>query len=152
MKILMVCLGNICRSPLAEGIARHLISSRNLSWEVDSAGTIDWHQGNPPDRRSIESARRIGIDISNQRSRKINVQDLEDFDLILAMDAQNYQDVQKLNHHLAKDKLHLIMNFLYPGENRPVPDPYYGNQDDFDQINSMLMEACSAMLDQYQRR
>lgn len=152
MKILMVCLGNICRSPLAEGIARHLISSRNLAWEVDSAGTIDWHQGNPPDTRSIESARRLGIDISNQRSRKINVQDLIDFDLILAMDAQNYQDVQKLHHHLAKDKLHLIMNFLYPGENRPVPDPYYGNQDDFDQINSMLMEACSAMLDQYQRR
>ena len=152
MKILMVCLGNICRSPLAEGIAKQLISKRNLPWEVDSAGTINWHEGNPPDSRSIESARRQGIDISQQRSRKISERDLKEFDLILAMDAQNYQDIKKLNQDLTRDKLHLIMNFLHPGENRAIPDPYYGDPEDFDQVRQMLTEACNAMLDQFQPR
>ena len=98
----MVCLGNICRSPLAEGIARDLISKRNLPWQVDSAGTIDWHQGNPPDSRSIACAKKHGIDIADQVSRKIRKRDLVDFDIILAMDAQNYRDVRDLDASLAQ--------------------------------------------------
>ncbi|NND32238.1 MAG: low molecular weight phosphotyrosine protein phosphatase [Saprospiraceae bacterium] len=152
MKILMVCLGNICRSPLAEGIAKNLIAMRNLPWDVDSAGTIDWHEGNSPDARSIACARKFGIDISGQISRKIRKTDLIEYDIILAMDAQNFQDVQSMDGELARDKLYMIMNFLHPGRNLPVPDPYYGGEDDFDQVAAMLEDACNAMLDHLEAR
>ncbi len=152
MKILMVCLGNICRSPLAEGITRQLLDERRLPWQVDSAGTSGWHEGDPPDMRSIAVANRHQIDISHLKARRITYHDLQDADVIIAMDAQNYQDIRRLDPRVAGEKLHLMMNFVYPGENRPVPDPYHGTEQDFEEVCSMLKSACHAMLDHLQKR
>jgi len=148
MKILMVCLGNICRSPLAEGIAQHIANERGLDWHIDSAGTSGWHDGSPPDHRSIEVARDFDIDISKQVSRKLSKRDFHDFDMIIAMDAQNYQDIRRMDPEGSEGKLHLIMNFLHPNQNTPVPDPYYGGEDNFKEVADMLFEACRAMIDQ----
>jgi protein-tyrosine phosphatase len=150
MKILMVCLGNICRSPLAEGITRQLLEVRKLSWQVDSAGTAGWHEGASPDPRSIDVARTHQIDISQLKARRLTYQDLQESDLIIAMDSQNYQDIRRLDPKSTKNKLHLMMNFLHPGQNRAVPDPYYGTSQDFEEVCQMLFDACNAMLDQMQ--
>src|SRR5690625_63118 len=116
MKFLMICLGNLCRSPLAEGILKEKIKAANLPWEVDSAGTSGWHDGNPPDPRSIEIADKYGIDISDQVSRKIRSIDLDDFDRILVMDEQNLQDVLRYCHtDEERAKVKKIMSYL--------PDP-----------------------------
>lgn len=145
MKILMVCLGNICRSPLAEGIMRQKIAERNLSWEVDSSGTSGWHTGSLPDSRSIEVAMANGIDISNQRSRQINGKDLESYDLILAMDSSNYSDILRLTDSDAqKKKVKLILNYLYPNENRGVPDPYY--EGGFEKVYQMIEKSCENLI------
>jgi len=145
MKILMVCLGNICRSPLAEGIMRQKIEERGLAWKVDSSGTSGWHEGNLPDRRSIEVARANGLDITNQRSRQINAQDLSSFDLILAMDSSNYNDILRLAvSDIQKEKVKLILNYLYPNENRGVPDPYY--EGGFEKVYLMLEKSCENII------
>lgn len=126
MKILMVCLGNICRSPLAQGILEDKCQKLNLDWEVDSAGTSQYHIGGAPDTRSIEKAREYGIDISHQRARQVGVADLEYYDLILTMDSSNYQNVQGLVlNNVHKDKIKLVLNYVTPGQNMAVPDPYY---------------------------
>lgn len=148
MKILMVCLGNICRSPLAEGILKHQIAKHNLDWQVDSAGTSGWHEGELPDPRSIEEARKNGLDITDQRSRKLLFADLEMFDLVLAMDASNYQDILRLaTADAQKEKVKMIMNFADPGRNQNVPDPYYN--DGFSRVYEMLERACLAIIQQY---
>ena len=148
MKILMVCLGNICRSPLAEGIAQHIAKNRGLDWQIDSAGTSGWHDGSPPDGRSIEVAMEYKIDISKQIARKLTKDDIVKFDIIIAMDAQNYQDIRGLDPQGSVDKLHLMMNFLHPNLNEPVPDPYYGGADNFRKVANMLFDACNVMFDQ----
>jgi protein-tyrosine phosphatase len=145
MKVLMVCLGNICRSPLAEGILRAKVAAQGLDWEVDSAGTGTWHAGEAPDPRSQEVAKKHGLDISNQRARTFKPYDLEVFDRIYVMDSSNYNDVIKqaqTPEEVAKVKL--IMNELYPGENRAVPDPYW-DDDGFEQVYQMLDNACSIL-------
>lgn len=148
MKILMVCLGNICRSPLAEGIMWQKIKERNLSWEVDSSGTSGWHEGSLPDRRSVEVAKKNGIDITNQRSRQINAKDLEFFDLIVAMDSSNYNDILRLaDSYAKKEKVKLILNYLYPNENRGVPDPYY--EGGFEKVYLMLEKSCENIIQSY---
>ena len=115
MKILMVCLGNICRSPLAEGILLEKIKERNLSWEVDSAGTSGWHQGELPDTRSIAVAKAHGIELTYQRSRQFKMVDFEEFDLILAMDSSNYSNIARLaTTERQKDKVKLILNYTLP--------------------------------------
>ena len=140
MKILMVCLGNICRSPLAQGILEYKVKEKGLNWEVDSAGTSGWHSGESPDIRSVDVARRNGIDLSNQRSRKFTHKDLDAFDVIFAMDSQNFQDILSLaEDHQDQSKVELILNYLYPGENRAVPDPYY--EGGFDKVFIMLENA-----------
>ncbi len=145
MKILMVCLGNICRSPLAEGIMKQKIKERNLTWEVDSSGTSGWHKGNLPDKRSIEVAKANGIDITNQRSRQIETKDLDNFDLILAMDSSNYKDVLQLaTSDAQKEKVKLMLNYLYPNENRGVPDPYY--EGGFEKVYLMLEKSCEIII------
>ena len=142
-KILMVCLGNICRSPLAEGILRSKLSSHFV---VDSAGTGHWHIGNPPDERSIKIAKEKGIDISNLKGRQFSKNDFSDFDYIYVMDNQNYKDVIALaSHENEKEKVQLILNELFPGENVDVPDPYYGLQDGFARVYDMLDEACDVI-------
>jgi len=140
-KILMVCLGNICRSPLAEGILRSKLSNNFI---VDSAGTGGWHAGELPDRRSIEIANKNGLDITNQRARKFTKNDFTDFDIIYAMDNSNLKDILQLApDENAKSKVHLILNELYPNENKDVPDPYYGQNDGFEKVYNMLDKACS---------
>ena len=140
MKILMVCLGNICRSPMAEAILEQKLKKKRLSWLVDSAGTSGWHDGETPDARAISTCAKKGLNISNQRSRKIKSQDLDYFDLILAMDSSNYQDILKLcQNDMQRSKVKLILNYKYPNRNMAVPDPYY--DDKFDEVYDLLDEA-----------
>jgi len=146
MKILMVCLGNICRSPLAEGILQDRISKLGLNWVVDSAGTGSWHIGEKPDVRSVAVADKYGIDIKNQRARQFRASDLQEFDLIYAMDSSNYQNIMSMARSKEeKDKVHLIMNEVRPGYNQNVPDPYFDN-DGFEQVFHMLDEACQQII------
>ena len=140
VKILMVCLGNICRSPLAEGILASKLPINNFV--VDSAGTGSWHVGHAPDKRSIAVASKNGINISNQKGRQFNIADFEEFNYIYVMDNSNYHTVialAKTEEH--RKKVHLILNELFPGENVDVPDPYYGITNGFDNVYQMLDEA-----------
>jgi len=139
VKILMVCLGNICRSPLAEGI---LASKLPKNFIVDSAGTGSWHVGHSPDKRSIAVAKKNGLCIDGQKGRQFKTADFDEFDYIYVMDSSNYRDVMQLAktpEH--KNKVHLILNELFPDENVDVPDPYYGTANGFDSVYQMLDEA-----------
>lgn len=140
-KILMVCLGNICRSPLAEGILRSKLDK--TKFVIDSAGTGSWHIGNKPDQRSIEVALNHQIDISHLRGRQFSSEDFTHFDKIYVMDNANYRDViEQAPNEIAKNKVDLILNELFPGENVDVPDPYYGGKNDFEKVYNMLDQAC----------
>ena len=145
MKILMVCLGNICRSPLAEGILKE--KAKGLDIFVDSAGTASYHIGSLPDTRSIEIASSHGIDISNQRARQFTTSDFDTFDKIYAMDTHNYSSIISLAR---KDndskKVHLILNEINPGSSESVPDPYYGHGDGFKLVFEMLSQACDIIV------
>jgi protein-tyrosine phosphatase len=149
MKLLFVCLGNICRSPLAEGIMKHKIAEQGLDWEVDSAGTGGWHAGDLPDSRSIQVAQKHGVDLTYQRARKLRSIDYEAFDRIYVMDSMNYQDVKKLANEDEYDKIELIMNEVEPHRNINVPDPYYGEGDGFEHVFQMLDRACDAIIKKY---
>ena len=140
----MVCLGNICRSPLAEGILRSKVDTNEVI--VDSAGTSDYHIGDLPDKRSIEEAKRNGIDITYQRGRQFKVSDFDTYDRIYAMDNSNYDNILKLaRNEEDESKVHLILNSVFPNENVDVPDPYYGGVDGFKQVYNMLDEACDVI-------
>lgn len=140
-KILMVCLGNICRSPLAEGILKSKLDS--ALFQVDSAGTGGWHVGSPPDSRSVVVARKHGLDITDQRGKKFSSYDFEIYDHIFVMDNSNYRDVVKLaQSDSEKQKVQLILDEIFPGENVDVPDPYYGGDQGFENVYQMLDEAC----------
>lgn len=142
----MVCLGNICRSPLAHGIMEAKIEKEGLHWEVDSAGTSSFHSGSAPDPRSVEEAAKHDLDISNQQSRQIVHADLQYYDLILAMDTSNYNNVRNLaSDKLELDKIKLILNYVTPGHNRSVPDPYY--EGGFSKVYDMLEEAIDRITD-----
>ena len=141
VKILMVCLGNICRSPLAEGILASKLPKDKFF--VDSAGTGAWHSGNQPDARSIAVAKKHQLDISTQRARLFKVEDFETFDYIYVMDKSNFRDVIRLaKNDGQKEKVEIILNELYPNENVDVPDPYYGIANGFEMVFQMLDEAC----------
>ena len=143
MKILMVCLGNICRSPLAHGVMEHLAHKNGLNWEIDSAGTGNWHIGAQPDRRSIAVARRHGIDISGQTCRQFEVADFERFDQILVMDYSNLNDVKALARNEEEHKK--ISLFL---KDKIVPDPYH-DDDQFDSVYQMIMKRCKEFVEEY---
>ena len=148
MRILMVCLGNICRSPLAEGILKHKVRQTGLDWTVDSAGTGSWHAGELPDRRSIAVARKYGVDITDQRARQFQAADFDRFDQILVMDTQNQRDVlRQAQHDEHRAKVQLILDFIYPGQDRSVPDPYY-DDNGFEEVFGMLDAACDKLLKQ----
>jgi len=141
-RILMVCLGNICRSPLAEGILKSKLDPK--SFIVDSAGTSAYHIGEPPDYRSIAIAKKNGIDISNQSARQFIASDFNDFDLIYAMDRENYQNICSLSKNKSDlVKVKLILNEINPSKNLSVPDPYYGGNNGFENVYKMLDEACN---------
>tara|TARA_B100000963_G_C22241950_1_gene500427 strand:- start:142 stop:606 length:465 start_codon:yes stop_codon:yes gene_type:complete len=140
-RILMVCLGNICRSPLAEGILQSKLNSKDFF--VDSAGTAAYHIGESPDNRSIKIAKKYGIDLTNQRARQFRSEDFLKFDLIYAMDKKNYQNICSL----AKDdaeikKVRMILKEMNSPSNNSVPDPYYGDDDGFETVYQMLNEVC----------
>ncbi len=139
----MVCLGNICRSPLAEGILKHKFRKKNIDGYVDSAGTAAYHAGEHPDPRSMEIADRHGIDISDQRARKFLPEDFDRFDRIFAMDRSNYENIlSQARKPSDSQKVDLILNMAYPGENMQVPDPYYGGDQGFQNVYKMLDLAC----------
>ena len=144
-KILMVCLGNICRSPLAEGILQSKINKELVF--VDSAGTAAYHVGNLPDERSIAVARQYGIDISNQQARKFTEKDFLNFDVIYAMDKSNYQNIISLaTSDKDVEKVKMILNESQPDKNYSVPDPYYGGKNGFEEVYKMLNQACDSIL------
>jgi len=141
MKILMVCLGNICRSPLAHGIMQHLVNQQGLNWEIDSAGTGSWHIGQMPDHRSVAVSKQHGIDITYQKARKFSISDFQYFDLIYVMDKNNYADIISLtDNELEKSKVQLFIN---DGE---VPDPYTDNSL-FKPVFEMINLRCEKLLE-----
>ena len=142
-RILMVCLGNICRSPLAEGILK---SKLTANYFINSCGTANYHIGNQPDIRSIDVAKKYGIDISTHLGRQFSVNDFDNFDVIYVMDSSNYQDVVKLaTNTVQKNKIRLIMNELENYSNQIVPDPYYGTSKDFEFCYQLLDEVCEVI-------
>ena len=145
-KILMVCLGNICRSPLAQGLLESKVNESKVY--TDSAGTAAYHVGNSPDERSIEVAKKHGIYINNQRARKFVIEDFDEFSVIYAMDESNYQNILKLARNKAdENKVKMILNEVYPSKNLNVPDPYYGGNQGFENVYKMLDKACEVIAD-----
>lgn len=146
-RVLMVCLGNICRSPLAEGVLKSKVNSNQVF--VDSAGTGAYHIGHLPDKRSIAVAQTHDLDITDQQARVITKQDLTTFDYIYTMDSANYHNVLALaTTDVEKAKVKMIMNELYPSEDIDVPDPYYGGDQGFEQVYQMLDKACDIIAKQ----
>jgi protein-tyrosine phosphatase len=147
--VLFVCLGNICRSPLAEGVFRHLVEERGRDGDflIDSAGTGAWHVGEPPDRRSVDVAARHGITLDG-RARKVVPEDLERFDLVIAMDRDNLEDLQALaDSHRSPARLHLLREFDPNGGGDEVPDPYYGGSNGFETVYAMVRRSCDGLLE-----
>ncbi len=150
MKILMVCFGNICRSPLAEGILQHKARKAGLKWRVDSAGTNGYHIGEPPHPLSQKVALQHGIDISQQHARKFVAADFDQFDKIYAM-ADDVLDEMKCiaRNKYDEGKVDLLMNELYPGENKDVPDPWYGPEPGYHEVYNMIDAACDKIIEKY---
>ncbi|WP_374980355.1 low molecular weight protein-tyrosine-phosphatase [Pseudomonas solani] len=145
MKVLFVCLGNICRSPTAEGVLRHKLREAGLAEqvEVDSAGTGDWHVGKAPDTRTRQAALRRGYDLSLLRARQVSVEDFSRFDLVLAMDHSNLRDLKGLRRNGSEPDLLLRRYGLVPEE---VPDPYYGGEEGFEEVLDLIEQACDGLV------
>jgi protein-tyrosine phosphatase len=150
MKILMVCLGNICRSPLAEGILKHKAKKGGLNWVVESAGTGGYHTGAPPHHLSQKVAKHNGVDICSQRARLYIKNFILEYDKIYVMDAQNYNDVKRISGNLwDPSKVDLLLNELHPGENRGVQDPYYGTEPGYHEVYNLIEKACDNIIKKY---
>jgi protein-tyrosine phosphatase len=144
----MVCLGNICRSPLAEGILKSKVDSSKVY--VDSAGTGHWHVGDEPDKRSIAIGKKYNLDITNQRGRQFSSRDFENFDLIYVMDNSNKENVLALaENESQREKVKLILDEIFPNENVDVPDPYFGGEIGFENVFKMLDEACNQIAQRF---
>ncbi|MFN5136522.1 MAG: low molecular weight protein-tyrosine-phosphatase [Chitinophagaceae bacterium] len=153
MRILMVCLGNICRSPLAEGILQHKAWQAGLQWSVESAGTGNWHIGEPPHHLSTKVAKLNGVDISKQRARQFVKEDFLNYDFIYVMDSSNFNDVKRMSGKLFDEtKIDLLLNTLHPGENRSVPDPWFGEEDGYHEVFTMLDKACEQIIQKHEVR
>jgi protein-tyrosine phosphatase len=150
MKILMVCLGNICRSPLAEGILQQKAFNAGLNWSVESAGTNQYHIGEPPHPLSQKVARLNGIDISKQRARRFVKEDMDIYDKIYALAEDVLHDIEWIvKNKFSQKKVDLLMNELYPGKNLDVPDPYYGDEPDFHEAYKLIERACDKIIEKY---
>jgi protein-tyrosine phosphatase len=154
MRVLFVCMGNICRSPTAEGVFRRVLAERapDLEVEIDSAGTHSYHVGNPPDRRAIEAARRRGIDLSSLRARQVSRDDFERFDLILAMDEENLEELRSRADARHHERIRLLMEFAPDAPLRYVPDPYYGGASGFEQVLDLLEQAAEGLVAELRAR
>lgn len=150
MRILMVCLGNICRSPIAEGVLKHKLDQHQLSWTVDSAGTESYHIGEAPHRLSQKICMANGIDISSQRARRFTKADLQSFDKIYALADDVYEEIRQIVGANA-DMTHvdLLLNELEPGADASVPDPYYGGEDGYIVVYDMIDKTCDAIIEKY---
>jgi len=151
MKILMVCLGNICRSPLAEGILQAKAAAAGLNWQIDSAGTNGYHVGESPHPLSQKVAKINGIDISMQRARRFRAADFEEFDLIFAMAEDVIDEMKSIaRHRFDSAKVDLLMNVLHPGKNLDVPDPWYGTEPGYHEVFAMISQACDKLIENHQ--
>jgi protein-tyrosine phosphatase len=148
VKVLFVCMGNICRSPTAHGVFAHLVHSQGLDDRIliDSAGTHAYHIGSSPDKRSQAAALRRGFDLSAQRARKVTVADIEDFDYVLAMDRANLDDLQDLVAAVQRERVRLFMTFAERWNVDEVPDPYYGGDSGFERVLDMVEDAAAGLL------
>ena len=147
MKILMVCLGNICRSPMAEGILQNKANKLNLQWQIDSAGTANYHIGEPPHHLSQKVCRLNKINISQHKGRQFAKEDMLFYDKIYVMDNNNYSDVKHICGNLFdENKVDLLLNELYSGENKNIPDPWYGNEDGYHKVFEMIGKACEEIV------
>lgn len=147
MRVLFVCMGNICRSPTAEGVFRRVLVERGIvTIELDSAGTHDYHVGDPPDRRAIAAAQRRGVDLSALRARQVESQDFERFDLILAMDQENLSVLRQRAPRHAHERIRLVMDYAPQAHRREVPDPYYGGSQGFEEVLDLLEQAAQGFL------
>ncbi len=158
VRVLMVCMGNICRSPMAEGMLRQRAAERGLAVpvEIDSAGTHSYHEGAPPDPRAQAAALRRGIDVSRLRARRVVASDFERFDLLLAMDDDNHAALLEQAGELHQHKIRLLLDFAAPGlagtaTQRNVPDPYYGGTLGFERVLDLVEEAMAGLLDEVER-
>jgi len=149
VSVVFVCMGNICRSPTAEGVFRHVVKQRNMQdvISIDSAGTHAYHIGESPDSRSQATAKSRGVDLSAQRARKVEENDFERFDYVIAMDRSNYENLKQLATPEQQEKLHLFMDFTNDWDNAEVPDPYYGGGDGFTNVFDMVQSASEGLLD-----
>lgn len=148
-KVLFVCLGNICRSAMAEGVLKKKAKEQGLTIEVDSAGTSSYHIGEAPDKRMQAKALEHDIDISNQRARQFTRNDFESFDYIFAMDESNKNNILRLaNSEADRNKVEMFLNYSYPNQNMSVPDPYYGGEQGFEDVYQLLNEACDRFLEE----
>ena len=150
MRILMVCLGNICRSPLAEGILKAKAASAGFNWTVESAGTNRYHTGEAPHRLSQKIAMQNGIDISGHRARTFVKEDMADYDRIFSMAADVLEDMRSISgNKYDETKVELLMNELHPGLNEDVPDPYYGGEEGYHLVFEMMKQACDSIIEKY---
>ena len=150
MRVLMVCLGNICRSPLAEGILQQQANRAGLDLKVESAGTAGYHTGEPPHHLSQKVAHMNGFDIGTHRGRQFSKDDMDVYDRIYVMDSANYNDVRRLaGEKWDPARVDLLLNELYPGQNRAVPDPWYGEEDGYHAVYDMVDKACRNIIKKY---
>jgi protein-tyrosine phosphatase len=150
MKILFVCLGNICRSPIAEGVMRHLIATHHLDWQVDSAGTESYHIGKAPHQHSQAVCKENGIDISLQKARKFVKEDLERYDKIYALASDVLLEMQRIaGSPLDENKVMLFLNEQFPGQQRSVSDPWYGDKDGYYPVFAEIKSCCEAIVSKY---
>jgi protein-tyrosine phosphatase len=149
MKLLFVCLGNICRSPLAEGIFRAKTEAAGLEWEIDSAGTAGYHVGEAPHPLSQKTAKLHGIDISSQKCRQFKASDMDTYDRIYAMDLENFEEIKRISKEKWKpEKTDLLLNSLFPGKNKSVPDPWYGEESGYHEVYHLIERACDKILEE----
>ena len=154
VKILFVCMGNICRSPTAEGVFRHKVKAAGLEDKIhiDSAGTIAYHVGNPPDPRAQSAALNRGIDLSAQRARRVSRRDFEEFDFVIAMDSDNYYELEAICPTGHEDRLHMFLKFARNSRETDVPDPYYGGVNGFETVLDLIEDASEGLLTHLQEQ